>query len=47
MKYFTIAEMVRSDTADRQGITNRLPKELVFNVQASRYTSTAATAAPN
>ena len=34
MKYFTIAEMVHSDTADRQGITNRLPKELVFNVQA-------------
>ena len=34
MKYFTIAEMVRSVTADRLGIPNRLPKELVFNVQA-------------
>lgn len=34
MKYFTIAEMVRSDTADRLGIPNRLPKELVPNVQA-------------
>ena len=34
MKYFTIAEMVHSDTADRLGIPNRLPKELVFNVQA-------------
>ena len=34
MKYFTIAEMVRSGTADRLGIPNRLPKELVFNVQA-------------
>ena len=34
MKYFTIAEMVHSGTADRLGIPNRLPKELVLNVQA-------------
>ena len=25
-KYFTIAEMVKSETADRRGIDNRLPK---------------------
>lgn len=28
-KYFSIAEMVRSDTADRKGINNRLPQELL------------------
>lgn len=33
-KYFTISEFVRSDTADRRGIDNRLPKELLTNVQA-------------
>ena len=33
MKYFTIAEMTKSDTADRLGIDNRLPKELLTNVQ--------------
>ena len=33
MKYFTIAEMTKSDTADKQGIDNRLPKELLPNVQ--------------
>ena len=31
MKYFTIAEMVKSDTADRLGIDNRLPRELLAN----------------
>ena len=31
MKYFTIAEMVKSDTADRLGINNRLPRELLAN----------------
>lgn len=33
MKYFTVAEFVRSDTADRRAIDNRLPKELLPNVQ--------------
>lgn len=33
-KYFTTAEFVRSDTADKRGIDNRLPKALVPNVQA-------------
>ena len=31
-KYFTIAEMVRSETADRRAIDNRLPKALICNV---------------
>ena len=31
MKYFTIAEMVKSETADRLGIDNRLPRELLDN----------------
>ena len=31
-KYFTIAEMVKSETADRCGIDNRLPKSLICNV---------------
>lgn len=34
MKHFTIAEFVRSETADRRCIDNRLPKELLPNVQA-------------
>lgn len=34
MKHFTIAEFVRSETADRKGIDNRLPKALIPNVQA-------------
>lgn len=34
MKYFTVVEFVRSDTADRRAIDNRLPKELLPNVQA-------------
>lgn len=34
MKYFTIAEFTRSETADRKGINNILPKELLPNVQA-------------
>lgn len=33
MKYFTTAEFVRSETADKKGIDNRLPKDLVNNVQ--------------
>lgn len=33
MKHFTIAEFVASTTADRMGITNRLPRELLPNVQ--------------
>jgi len=32
-KYFTIAELCNSDTADRMGIINRLPKEYLPNVQ--------------
>lgn len=32
-KYFTVAELVRSDTADRKAIDNRIPKELLPNVQ--------------
>ena len=32
-KYFSIAEFVKSDTADRKGIDNRLPKELLPNVE--------------
>lgn len=31
-KYFTVAEMVKSETADRRGIDNRLPKALICNV---------------
>lgn len=34
MKYFTIAELVRSDTANRRGINNSLPKDLLPNAQA-------------
>ena len=33
MRYFTIAEFVKSDTADRRGIDNRLPKELLPNAR--------------
>ena len=33
MKYFTIAELCNSDTADRRGIINRIPKDLLPNVQ--------------
>lgn len=34
MKYFTVSEFVRSETADKKGIDNRLPKDLLPNVQA-------------
>ncbi len=34
MKYFTVAEFVRSEMADRRGIDNKLPKELLPNVKA-------------
>lgn len=33
MKYFTIAEMTKSDTADRRGINNRIPKDLLPNAE--------------
>lgn len=33
MRYFTIADLCNSDTADRLGIINRLPKEYLPNVQ--------------
>lgn len=32
-KYFTMAELVRSSTADRLGINNRVPLSLLPNVQ--------------
>lgn len=32
-KYFTIAELVRSETADRRGIDNKLPKKYLPNAQ--------------
>ena len=32
-KYFTIAELCVSDTAERLGINNRIPKEVLPNVQ--------------
>ena len=32
-RYFTIAELCNSDTADRRGIINRLPKEYLPHVQ--------------
>lgn len=32
MKYFTVAEMMRSDTAARKGIDNKIPKEYLDNV---------------
>lgn len=32
-KYFTTAEMMRSETADRKGINNRIPKEYLPNVE--------------
>ena len=34
MKHFTIAEFIRSDTADAKGINNKIPKDLVPNVEA-------------
>lgn len=34
MKYFAVSEFVRSETADKRGIDNRLPKDLLTNVQA-------------
>lgn len=34
MKYFTVSEFVRSEAADKKGIDNRLPKDLLPNVQA-------------
>ena len=34
MKYFTVAEFVKSETAGRLAIDNKLPKELLPNVQA-------------
>ena len=33
-KYFTIAELCKSETADRLGIPNRVPKALLPNLQA-------------
>lgn len=37
MRYFTIADLCNSDTADRLGIINRLPKEYLPNVQGLIY----------
>lgn len=34
MKYFTIAELCKSDTADRMGINNKCTKEHVVNLTA-------------
>ena len=34
MGYFTIAEFVKSEKAEKKGIDNRLPKELLPNAQA-------------
>lgn len=34
MKYFTIAELCKSDTADRAGISNKCTKEHVVNLTA-------------
>lgn len=34
MKYFTIAELIKSDTADQLGIDNRCKKEHVVNLTA-------------
>ena len=34
MRYFTIAELIKSETADKKAIDNRLPKELLPNAQA-------------
>ena len=34
MKFFTVSEFVRSETADKKVIDNRLPKDLLPNVQA-------------
>ena len=34
MKYFTIAELCKSETADRLGIDNRCKKEHVYNMTA-------------
>lgn len=34
MKFFTVSGFVRSETADKKGIDNRLPKDLLPNVQA-------------
>ena len=31
-KYFTVAEMMRSDTAAKKGIDNKIPKEYLDNV---------------
>ncbi len=33
-KYFTIAELCKSETASRRGIDNRLPRALLPNLQA-------------
>ena len=33
MKYFTVSEFVRSEAADKKGIDNRLPNDLLPNVQ--------------
>lgn len=33
-KYFTVAEIIRSETAAKKGIDNKLPKGLLPNVQA-------------
>ena len=32
MKYFSMAEMTKSETADRRGINNRIPQKLLPNV---------------
>ena len=34
MKYFTIAELCKSDTADRKGIDNRCKKAQLANLRA-------------
>ena len=33
MRWFTVAELTRSDTAEREGIDNRLPESLLPNVE--------------
>ena len=35
MKYFTVAEMMRSDTAEKKKINNKIPKEYLGNVHNS------------
>ena len=46
MRYFTIAELVKSETADKNAIDNRLPQELLPNAHGKPITVTSGYRCP-